>query len=54
MLLICITGNSDGISIGSKVKMLTAEECSRLLNEYMPPHVRQRKISQRLYIRLIT
>ena len=33
--------------------MLTAEECCSLLDEYMPPHVKQRKITQKLYIRLI-
>ena len=35
------------------MEALTAKECCSLLNEYMPPHVRLRKISQKLYIRLI-
>ena len=50
--LICITGNREGARIGS-TKMLTNEDCCSLLNEYMPPHVRLRKITQKLYIRLI-
>ena len=35
------------------MKMLTPEECCSLLDEYMPPHIKQRKITQKLYIRLI-
>ena len=45
------TGKIKEVKIGT-MKTLSSEDCCSLLNEFMPPHVRRRKISQKLYIRL--
>ena len=45
-----LIGSIEEIRIGA-VDMVTPEDCCSLLNKYMPPQVRLRKISQKLYVR---
>ena len=45
-----LIGSIEEIRIGAMDKV-TPEDCCSLLNEYMPPQVRLRKISQKLYVR---